>query len=834
VFDPYLQWLGLSPQDGPPTPFQMVGLPPGSYSPVEIQSAAEKQMQRVRQHQQGSQGFHALKLIGEILEARDSLLDPAHQRRFVPATVPTPVDDKAWYHEEQPQTEPTQAPTLEITAPDLSEAKTKSWWVGDGGGNDTAPAEALSDQSKGAWWIDHEEVEPVVVPPPPPPRVAAVEPPAPVPRAVEPIEPEHRDHRKMILAGGLVAALLGVGVVILLVKQNKPTPVVIPQGELVLKAKADKEPPSEAVWGVALARDGSEFFSVGVDKQLFARQLDEPKSRKKHQFLEGGVQVVHGSADNLLAACDGSQVVVFDPDANQPRRKIVTPGGGFRSLALHANGIHLLTGSTDGQLRWWNVLDDKLETTLEVGAGKEISSLAISPNGSLAMAGTVDGKVFLIDAVARKVVHSLPVHAKKVTAVAVSPNGERGASVSEDKFVQLWDLTKKSLARKLPAHPNVLLGVGWSSDSRRILTCGLDPTLRIFDADNGKQLWSAPLGEKSYSLAVDSKDRFVAVGGEQGTIQLIPLPRISTEEIAKDTIVQPPADKMPTPGVEEVKLARLKVREKYAADFERRLPAEIASLVEKLLQQGVTVKHDPAYRQALFDEAAELAQIANMLDEAMRVAEGRALWFLSDELEEKTQAIEYVSTKAPNPMQRAVAERTLAVLAAAQKADRYELVERLLKVAEASARFSGIKEVTDRVAGVQKQVQGILGQKARVAQARMRLQTTPDDPEANYLFGRSLCLTHASWAMGLQHLVKGNEEKWKSAAKLDLSDPKDAPTQYKLATNWFEIAATVSEDEKINAFSRARLWYERAIESGLTGTDKLDAQTKVRNIKGMK
>jgi hypothetical protein len=116
----------------------------------------------------------------------------------------------------------------------------------------------------------------------------------------------------------------------------------------------------------------------------------------------------------------------------------------------------------------------------------------------------------------------------------------------------------------------------------------------------------------------------------------------------------------------------------------------------------------------------------------------------------------------------------------------------------------------------------------------MKLSTMPNDPEANTIVGRHTALVEGNWSKGLEQLAKGNDPKWKALAESDLAQPKDAPAQYKLATSWFEIAGTVPEDEKNHAFQRAKLWYEKALENNLGGTDKLDALSKVRKIMGMK
>ena len=75
-FDPYYKWLGIPPEDQPPTHYQLLALRAFEDDPDVIANAADQRMAHLRTFQAGKHGPLSQKILNEIAAARVTLLNP--------------------------------------------------------------------------------------------------------------------------------------------------------------------------------------------------------------------------------------------------------------------------------------------------------------------------------------------------------------------------------------------------------------------------------------------------------------------------------------------------------------------------------------------------------------------------------------------------------------------------------------------------------------------------------------------------------------------------------------------------------------------------------------
>ena len=81
-FDPYHQWLGIPPDEQPPSHYRLLALRPGEADLEVIERAVERQCAFVRQFQRGLHGEVAERLLNQIAAAGDTLADPLARESY--------------------------------------------------------------------------------------------------------------------------------------------------------------------------------------------------------------------------------------------------------------------------------------------------------------------------------------------------------------------------------------------------------------------------------------------------------------------------------------------------------------------------------------------------------------------------------------------------------------------------------------------------------------------------------------------------------------------------------------------------------------------------------
>jgi WD40 repeat protein len=92
-------------------------------------------------------------------------------------------------------------------------------------------------------------------------------------------------------------------------------------------------------------------------------------------------------------------------------------------------------------------------------------------------------------------------HAGDVSMVAFSQDGKRIVTASNDKTVRLWDAeTGKQIGGPLIGHQDSVLSAEFSRDYKRIVTASSDRTARLWDAETGRQIGAPFTGHREAVL----------------------------------------------------------------------------------------------------------------------------------------------------------------------------------------------------------------------------------------------------------------------------------------------------------------------------------------------
>ena len=71
---------------------------------------------------------------------------------------------------------------------------------------------------------------------------------------------------------------------------------------------------------------------------------------------------------------------------------------------------------------------------------------------------------------------------KQGIALAISPDGQLLATAAQDGLVRLWHLASRNPLATLRGHATPVRTLEFSPDGSTIVSCGVDQTLKVWDA----------------------------------------------------------------------------------------------------------------------------------------------------------------------------------------------------------------------------------------------------------------------------------------------------------------------------------------------------------------
>jgi len=96
AFDPYARWLGIGPEEQPPSHYRLLGLPEFTADEEAINAAADRRMERLHELASGERVDETQQLLNEVARARRVLLSDEkrreYDRRLIQETADAPQD----------------------------------------------------------------------------------------------------------------------------------------------------------------------------------------------------------------------------------------------------------------------------------------------------------------------------------------------------------------------------------------------------------------------------------------------------------------------------------------------------------------------------------------------------------------------------------------------------------------------------------------------------------------------------------------------------------------------------------------------------------------------
>jgi WD40 repeat protein len=271
--------------------------------------------------------------------------------------------------------------------------------------------------------------------------------------------------------------------------------------------------------GSMLAISGdSLLFAVATELEVSIWSVVERRQirtfRSRANSAEGRL-AAFGSSHRLFALGSANRVDVWDLRSNSEQPiETVTTHGDISSLSISPDGSLLIAGEADGTIVLWK-MDGRSNTPILKLSGHtdRITGTVVNANNTILVSGSWDETARVWDLQTGNGINTFEGHDDAVLCVAISPDGDLVASAGWDDTIWIWDRRIGKGIRALTGHKGGISSLAFSADGKRLVSGSEDRTARLWEVEKGRHLLTFPghSGEVSFVafLNSDGEDELV-------------------------------------------------------------------------------------------------------------------------------------------------------------------------------------------------------------------------------------------------------------------------------------------------------------------------------------
>jgi WD40 repeat protein len=249
--------------------------------------------------------------------------------------------------------------------------------------------------------------------------------------------------------------------------------------ELVARLKGH----SDAVFAVAFSPDGKYVATASFDNTLKLWDAATGKELKTYggtgghtkqvislAFSSDGTMLASGSTDNTLK--------VWDVPVNLPIRSLTT-GDAVGAVALSPDGTKLALAGKDGALRLVTAAEFKELVKFEAGHQGAVTGLAFTANGQTLASVGADRTLRYWNVLNGQLISTVGAHTAGVNAVVLNPGAPIAYTVGDDGFLKFWSVPAVA-SKTLPGHTAPIRAMALTADNASYYTASDDKTVKQF------------------------------------------------------------------------------------------------------------------------------------------------------------------------------------------------------------------------------------------------------------------------------------------------------------------------------------------------------------------
>jgi WD40 repeat protein len=289
-----------------------------------------------------------------------------------------------------------------------------------------------------------------------------------------------------------------------------------------------------AVTATAFSADGKRA-AIGTYKRVVLYETAEWKPIAECKEVEDYARSLTFAPDgSTLAIGSGfpgksGRITLWDVGANKTHRFLGKQFDTIEAIAYRTDGKGMLLAAKDNRANYYYNLPSEVHREMDEHNGR-VQAAAFSPKENwVFITGGADRIVKVWEEKYRRTVINFDQSEGAITGLAFLNNGTQFVGSSMDGRLYWWQInhsTKRQTYRgnhyrTAGAHEGGVVCLGISADRKRLISGGMDNTVKIWDAEGGGvQRNFADIPCPMYAVALDSAGKIAIAGGRDGILRI--------------------------------------------------------------------------------------------------------------------------------------------------------------------------------------------------------------------------------------------------------------------------------------------------------------------------
>lgn len=245
----------------------------------------------------------------------------------------------------------------------------------------------------------------------------------------------------------------------------------------------------------------AQVFDVKTGERKFmvsrpAGNTSECSNSNNSEGEDAYVRAVCFSPDctKLVAGMPQNTIRIWNIETNEEGPALTGHESEIYSLD-YVNDL-IVSGSGDRKIRLWDARSGRCENIFgseSGGPSDGVTSVALSPDGRLLAAASLDKIVRIWDTETSQILDRLEGHSDSVYSIAFSPDGKNVISGSLDRNIMLWDVGAQGRTTTRPrmlfqGHKDFVLSVAYTPDGRWLMSGSKDRSVVFWDPRSSRSV----------------------------------------------------------------------------------------------------------------------------------------------------------------------------------------------------------------------------------------------------------------------------------------------------------------------------------------------------------